>query len=185
VRFRTDGVRSSTRARPSSGVRPRDRRKHYKRIIVTTRAKAIGTAAVLLLATVGCAPGTPDEDSWRADATRAVGDVASAVQTAQLALAQSEAGHLSHAYLQSVLVDAERTGGMAAQTLSSVQPPDGERQRSSEVLDTLDKATGLVTDARIAVDARESEQYAELVTDLRRTAEDLQHLESTLEHPPS
>ena len=112
-------------------------RKHYKRIIVTTRAKAIGTAAVLLLAMVGCAPGTPDEDSWRADATRAVGDVASAVQTAQLALAQSEAGHLSHAYLQSVLVDAERTGGMAAQTLSSVQPPDGERERSSDVLDTL------------------------------------------------
>ena len=69
--------------------------------------------------------------------------------------------------------------------LSSVQPPDVERQRSSEVLDALDEATGLVTDARIAVVAGDSEQYAGLVTDLRRTAEDLQHLESTLEHPPS
>ena len=46
-------------------------------------------------------------------------------------------------------------------------------------------ATGLVTDARIAVVAGDSEQYAGLVTDLRRTAEDLQHLESTLEHPSS
>ena len=140
---------------------------------------------MLLLALVGCAPGTPDEDSWRSDATRAVGDVASAVQTAQLALAESQSGHLPHAYLQSVLVDAERTSGMAAQTLSSVQPPVGERQRSSDVLDTLDEATGLVTDARIAVVAGDSEQYTDLVTDLRRTAEELQHLESTLEHPPS
>jgi hypothetical protein len=84
-----------------------------------------------------------------------------------------------------VLVDAERTGGMAAQALSSVQPPDAERQRSSDVLDAIDEATGLVTDARIAVVADDSEQYADLVTDLRRTAEDLQHLGSTLEHPPS
>jgi len=111
--------------------------------------------------------------------------VASAVQTAQLALAESQSDHLPHAYLQSVLVDAERTSGMATQALSSVQPPDVERQRSSEVLDALDEATGLVTDARIAVVAGDSEQYGDLVTDLRRTAKDLQHLESTLEHPPS
>ena len=109
----------------------------------------------------------------------------SAVQTAQLALSESQSGHLPHAYLQSVLVDAERTGGMAAQALSSVQPPPAEMQRSSDVLDALDEATGLVTDARIAVVAGDSEQYAGLVTDLRRTAADLQHLESTLEHPSS
>jgi hypothetical protein len=156
-----------------------------ERIIAITGTRAPVAAVVLLLALLGCAPSTPDDDAWRGDATRAVGDVTSAVQTAQLALSESQSGHLPHAYLQSVLVDAERTGGMAAQALSSVQPPPAERQRSSDVLDILDEATGLVTDARIAVVAGDSEQYDELVSDLRRTAADLQHLESTLERPSS
>ena len=134
---------------------------------------------------VGCAPGTPDEDSWRGDATRAVGDVAGAVQTAQLALAESQEDHLHHAYLQAVLVDAERNGGKAAQTLSAVQPPDVERRRSADVTDQLEQATGLLTDARIAVVAHDTAEYGDLVTELRRTAEELQRLEATLEHPPA
>jgi hypothetical protein len=146
------------------------------------RSTLVALLAVLLLA--GCAPGTPDEDSWRDDATRAVGDVASAVQTARLALAESREGHLHHAYLQAMLLDAERTGGMAAQTLASVQPPDVERGRSSDVTDQLDQATGLLTDARIAVVAHDTGEYAALVRDLERTAQELADLETTLEHPP-
>ncbi len=143
-------------------------------------------ALVLLsiLCAAGCAPGTPDEDSWRDDATRAVSDVLSAVQTAQLAMAQSQRGRLPHAYLQTVLVDAERTGGMAAEKLSSVQPPDIERHRSADVTDRLDQATGLVTDARVAVVAGDEAQYADLVRELRRAAEELTRLESALSHPP-
>ncbi len=132
---------------------------------------------------VGCAPGTPDEDSWRGDATRAVGDVAGAVQTARLALAESQEDHLPHAYLQAVLVDAERNGGKAAQTLSSVQPPDPERRRSADVTDRLDRATGLLTEARIAVVAHDTDEYGDLVAELRNTARDLVALEAELEHP--
>ena len=142
------------------------------------------TAAGLLLAVTACAPGTPDEDSWRYDARRAVGDVVSAVQTAQLVLTQSEEGRVHHAYLQNLLVDAERLAGLAAQTLSSVQPPDVERQRSSDVNDQLEQATGLLTDARIAAVAHDTGEYAGLVTELKRTAEDLLALETALEHPP-
>ncbi len=141
-------------------------------------------AAALLLGLTGCAPGTPDEDSWRYDARRAVGDVVSAVQTARLVLTQSEEGRVHHAYLQSVLVDAERLGGLAAETLSSVQPPDVEKRRSSDVDDRLDQATGLLTDARIAVVAHDTDEYADLVTQLERTADELLDLESALEHPP-
>jgi hypothetical protein len=148
--------------------------------------KGVSGLAVLalLVAVTGCAPGTPDEDSWRDDATRAVGDVASAVQTARLALEQSQKDRLHHAYLQTVLVDAERNGGMAAEKLSSVQPPDVERRRSSDVTDRLDQATGLLTDARIAVVADDTGEYADLVTQLTKTADDLQSLEAALEHPP-
>ena len=90
------------------------------------RVRVSALVAALLLAVTGCAPGTPDEDSWRYDARRAVGDVVSAVQTARLVLMQSQEGRVHHAYLQNVLVDAERTGGLAAETLSSVQPPEVE-----------------------------------------------------------
>jgi hypothetical protein len=141
-------------------------------------------AALLLLILTACAPGTPDEDSWRYDARRSVGDVVSAVQTARLALTQSEEGRVHHAYLQNLLVDAERLGGMAAQTLSSVQPPDVEGRRSSDVNDQLQQATDLLTDARIAAVAHDTGQYAGLVTQLERTAEDLLALETALEHPP-
>jgi hypothetical protein len=155
---------------------------------VVSRARARVTAvavAALLFTLTGCAPGTPDEDSWRDDATRAVGDVVSAVQTAQLALTQSREDHVHHAYLQNLLVDAERIGGMAAQKLSSVQPPDVEHRRSSDVTDRLDQATGLLTDARIAVVAHDTGEYDDLVAQLKNTADDLMALETALEHPPA
>jgi hypothetical protein len=148
------------------------------------RGHAAVLVAALLLAVAGCAPGTPDEDSWRYDARRAVGDVVSAVQTARLVLMQSEEGRVHHAYLQNVLVDAERTGGLAAETLSSVQPPEVEHRRASDVNDQLEEATGLLTDARIAAVAHHTWEYADLVTQLAQQAEDLLRLESTLEHPP-
>jgi hypothetical protein len=143
-----------------------------------------GLALLLVLALCGCAPGTPHEDSWRYDATRAVGDVASAVQTAQLALEQSRRDHLPHAYLQTVLVDAEKNGGMAAQKITSVQPPDVEIRRAGDVGDRLDQANGLLTDARIAVVAHDTGQYADLAAQLRKVAGNLQTLEAALEHPP-
>jgi hypothetical protein len=148
------------------------------------RGRAVAFAAALLLAVTGCAPGTPDEDSWRYDARRAVGDVVSSVQTARLVLTQSQEGRVHHAYLQSVLVDAERLAGMAAQTLSAVQPPDVERRRSSDVDDQLEQATGLLTDARIAAVAHRTGEYADLVTRLEREAQDLLGLEAALEHGP-
>ena len=118
---------------------PRDAEAAARDRMNSTLVRAAALVAALLLAVTGCAPGTPDEDSWRYDATRAVGDVVSAVQTARLALKQSQEGRVHHAYLQAVLVDAERTGGMAAETLSSVQPPDVEHRRSSDVNDQLDE----------------------------------------------
>ena len=80
-------------------------------------------------------------------------------------------------------MDAERNGGKAAQTLSSVQPPDAERRRSADVTDRLERATGLLTDARIAVVAHDTDEYGDLVAELRNTARDLVALEAELEHP--
>jgi hypothetical protein len=186
---RTGSDKESVRSATPRGEHDDRRTSHHALVkvgsaILDARVRAAVFIVALLLALTGCAPGTPDEDSWRYDARRAVGDVVSAVQTARLVLTQSQEGRVHHAYVQNLLVDAERLGGMAAETLSSVQPPDVEHRRSSDVDDQLERATGLLTDARIAVVAHETDEYADLVTQLERMARDLLDLEAALEHPP-
>lgn len=139
----------------------------------------------LVLLTAGCAPGTPDEDSWRGDATRAVGDVASAAESARLGLSLARRDRLPRTYVQTVLVDAERTAGSAAQKLAAEQPPDVERPRASDVNDTLDQVVGAITEARIAVVSGDTSEYADLITRLARMADDLSGLETDLGHPPA
>src|SRR3954453_20595430 len=120
---------------------------------VRGRAGRLGGAATsLLLAAVlagGCAPGTPDDDSWRIDAQRAVSNAASAVLTAELALRQSERGRgfdrylqtvLFNASLQPVLVNAEKGVGTAGDAIGSRQPPRAERDRYDTVTGQIDEA---------------------------------------------
>ncbi len=145
----------------------------------------LGLMVSALLTLTACAPGTPDEDSWRGDATRAVGDVASAVQTVRLGLTLARRDRVPHAYLQTVVVDAETNGGLSAQNLSAVQPPAVERRRASDVSDSLQGATNLLTEARIAVVDGDEAAYADLVGELTKAADDLGALADALAHPPS
>jgi hypothetical protein len=147
--------------------------------------RVAGAATVAVLALTGCAPGTPDEDSWRGDATRAVGDVASAVQTASLGLTLARRDRVPHAYLQTVLVEAETNAGKSAEALSAVQPPAVERRRASDVSDELQTATDLLTATRIAVVDGDETRYADLAGRLAHVADDLSTLEDALLHPPS
>jgi hypothetical protein len=141
---------------------------------------AAGAAAT----TVGCAPGTPDGDSWRIDAQRAVSDASSAVQTAELALRQHERGRVFDRYLQTVLVDAEKGVGKASEAIGSRQPPRAERERYDALTGQLDEAAGLVSTARIAVVDGETDRYDALAERLASAADALQDLEDDLQHPP-
>jgi hypothetical protein len=145
----------------------------------------LALVALALLTLPACAPGTPDEDSWRGDATRAVGDVSSAVQTARLGLTLARHDRVPHAYLQTVVVEAETNGGMSAEKLSAVQPPAIERRRASDVSDRLQQATDLLTSTRIAVVDGDENRYADLAGQLAGVAKDLSTLEDALAHPPS
>lgn len=139
-----------------------------------TTAPGVMLALVLLGA---CAPGTPDADSWRGDASRATGDVLSEMATVRLALEQRDG--LFGTYLRTVVVDAEEGAGRAAQKLSAVQPPDSELDRHDEVTSALDDAASLLTDVRIAVVRGASvEQYAGRLAD---AADELDRLEQSLE----
>jgi hypothetical protein len=139
----------------------------------------VGTVTAMTL--VGCAPGTPDEDSWRDDAVRVTGDVGSAVATVELAVRHRD--RLFATYLQTVVVDAEEAADKAATRLEGVQPPDSEMARNDDVTSALDDATSLLTDVRIAVVAGAPLDH--FIPELSSTADDLEKLESSLHEPPA
>jgi len=139
-------------------------------------------AALLALAMAACAPGTPDEDSWRVDALRSIGDVSSSVSTMQLALQHHD--RLFGPYLQTVAVEAEDAAGTAATKLSAVQPPDPYLGRSDTVTSALDDADSLLTDARIAVVRRNTAAYAGLIAKLKKSSDRLSSLEDRIRALP-
>ena len=145
-------------------------------------------AAIALLVavmTTGCAPGTPDGDSWRIDAQRSVSDAASAVHTAELALRLREDDRIFDRYLQTVVVEAEQAVGAAGDAIGGTQPPRTERERYQTVTGQIDEAAGLVSTTRIAVVDREQERYGALADRLEEAAAALQRLEDDLQHPPA
>lgn len=144
--------------------------------------KVVAAACVLVAAaTAGCAPGTPDEDSWRDDAVRVTGTVGSAAATLELALRRRS--DLYGTYLQTVAVDAEESADKAAARLEGVQPPEAELARNKDVTTALDDATSLITDVRIAVVRGAS--LEPFIARLASTADQLDKLEKSLHQPPA
>jgi hypothetical protein len=148
-------------------------------------ARATAALGLLLGLTTACAPGTPDGDSWRIDAQRAVSDAAAQVHTAELALRLHEQGRVFDRYLQTVLVEAEEGVGTAGDAIASKQPPRPERERYDAVTGQLDEAAGLVATARIAVVDRETDRYGALADRLADAGAALLQLEDDLQHPPA
>jgi len=149
------------------------------------RAVSAALLAVLLtgvLVLSGCAPGTPDADSWRDDAVRATGDGAAAAST--LALALRHRDQLTGAYLQVVAVDAESSADSASQRLETLQPPPAEAGRHDRVTTALDDAGSVVREARTAVVAEDEAAYARLAEQLSTAADRLGALEDELRAAP-
>ena len=143
------------------------------------RSLAATVCAVAVLA-AGCAPGTPDDDSWRDDAVRVTGDVGSAVSTMELTLEHRD--RLYQNYLQTVALDSEESADRAATRLEGVQPPDVELDRSDQVTSAIDDATSLLTDVRIAV--VRGAPLDPFIDKLSQSADQLDTLEQSLHRPP-
>jgi hypothetical protein len=151
-----------------------------------SRRRVVTAALVVTLqVAAGCAPGTPDGDSWRIDAQRSVSDAASAVHTAELALQMHADDRVFDDYLQTVLVDAETSIGAAGNSIGSEQPPRAERDRYDTVTGQIDAAADLVTTTRIAVVDGETDRYDALAERLADAASALSRLEDDLQHPPT
>jgi hypothetical protein len=145
--------------------------------------RTLATVFVVVVLT-GCVPQTPDVDTWRYDARLAVGDVASALATAQLVLHQELGSRLIGKYGTVVVAQAEETAGKSAQKFTSKQPPDQELQRFQTVTDELDSATSLLTDVRIAVVRGDTAAYPDLIRKLDDAGKRLGNLAEQLHGPP-
>jgi hypothetical protein len=100
--------------------------------------------------------------------------VASAVETAGLAV-DAAREHKAHGrYLTQVLVEAEEDAGSAQGTFDGIQPPD---QRADELRDRLDEllteATGTLAELRIAARRGELAELPELAAPLTKLADQL------------
>ena len=103
--------------------------------------------------------------------------VASAVETAGLAVDAARQGKAHGRYLTQVLAEAEEDASAAQGTFDGIQPPD---QRADELRDRLDEllteATGTLAGLRIAARRGELAALPELAAPLNELADHLQAL---------
>lgn len=132
----------------------------------------------------GTVPGTPDANTWRYKARLAVGDITSEVATAKLVLQQEQRHSQLGPYERVVLTYSDEAASKAASSVSAVQPPPSEEQREPRVTDVLDKAAGLVGDARIAVTSDNRSDYPGIIKDLTAVEKQLGRVFHDLHAPP-
>jgi hypothetical protein len=97
--------------------------------------------------------------------------VASAVETAGLAVDAAGEGKAPGRYLTQVLVEAEEDAGSAQGVFDGIQPPDRQADELRDRLDELlTEATGTLADLRIAARRGELAELPELAAPLTKVA---------------
>jgi hypothetical protein len=126
--------------------------------------------AVLLL--VGACTGpVRSSEVYESKAGQTAEAVASAVQTAALAVDAARGGKAYGRYLTQVLVDAEEDAGSAQGTFDGIQPPDRRADELRARLDDLlTQATGTLADLRIAARRGRFAELPELARPLPKLA---------------
>jgi hypothetical protein len=126
--------------------------------------------AVLLL--VGACTGpVRSSEVYESKAGQTAEAVASAVQTAALAVDAARGGKAYGRYLTQVLVEAEEDAGSAQGTFDGIQPPDRRADELRARLDDLlTQATGTLADLRIAARRGRFAELPELARPLPKLA---------------
>jgi hypothetical protein len=126
--------------------------------------------AVMLLVG-GCTGPVRSSPVYESKAGQTAEVVASAVQTALLAVDAAEDGKAYGRYLTQVLVEAEEDAGAAQSTFDGIQPPDDRADELRARLDDLlTEATGALTDLRIAARRGRFAELPELARPLPEVA---------------
>lgn len=138
------------------------------------RTTVVAVWLSLVTAFAGCSlVDEPDAAAWDEHASRALGDAASEVGTARIALETAAKERAWASYTTVLVAQAEEAVATVADDLAVVQVPPSREQRAGEVDSLIEDAVEAVREARsLAVRGRYDEP--EVVDELDRLADELE-----------
>jgi hypothetical protein len=132
-----------------------------------------GTLAGLLLL-VACVPPARSYDTYEGKAADTAASVASAIETARLAVSVAQEGRAFAPYLSVVLAEAEQGAGGSGDIFATIQPPDqGSARLRHELLALVTRAESVLADLRIAVRWGELDRLPDIARPLPALSEQL------------
>ena len=109
-------------------------------------------AFAVVLVLCSCLGPVRSFDAYEGKAADTADSVASAVETARLAVEIADQGRAFAADLSVVLAEAERDARGSSDIFASIQPPDTRSaQLRTQLLDLIQRAESVLSDLRIAV----------------------------------
>lgn len=138
-----------------------------------TAVRVLATAVLLTSVLAGCAPRTPDDESWTDQALQALDDVGSEVATMELSLRLDQRDRTWGEYTKTVAVGSEEAAGLVTEGFSSAQPPPADDGEYRRVTTALSAAADVLADVRIAVVRGDRAAYPGLLRDLAKAGQDL------------
>ena len=128
----------------------------------------------ILLLLGACTGPVRSANVYESKAGETAAAVASAVETARLAVDAAREGKAHGRYLTQVLVEAEEDAGSAQGVFDGIQPPDRQADELRDRLDELlTEATGTLAELRIAARRGELAELPELAAPLTEVADQL------------
>lgn len=120
-------------------------------------------SAVLALILTGCGMSLPaDEQTWTETSLQAVEDMAGNVATSRVALEQEQQDRFVGRAALVLTQDAEKAGGSVVSGYTAAQPPAARTADFRDLAALLGEAGTALTDARVAVAAGRTADYAAL-----------------------
>jgi hypothetical protein len=131
-------------------------------------------AVVGLLLLVACVGPTRTYGAYEGKAADTAESVASAVETARLAVSAAQQGRAFAPYLSVVLAEAEQGAGGSGDIFATIQPPDEASARlRDQLLGLVTRAESVLADLRVAVRWGELDRLAGIARPLPSLSDQL------------
>ncbi|MBA2953272.1 hypothetical protein GON03_03030 [Nocardioides sp. MAH-18] len=132
--------------------------------------------ALVIAATVACAPQSPDHSSWVDQADQSLEDVEGAVATVALLLRLEEQGKVPGKYQQVVAQDSETAVGATMARFGGEQPTPADDADYAKVTGAMSDASDVLAQTRIAIVRRDTAAYPGLLSELEEVHGDLERV---------